>query len=370
MSKNKANRKKINIKRLLILIIPIVILVLGVVFLCNTLFGTEKKDDNLNSSQEENVVKEVSVEKKSITISFAGDVTLGNYKGSPYGGTFDNEFENQDGNFDYFFENVKHIFSEDDLTVVNLEGPLTTATDAKVKKFAFKGDPSYVNILKSGDIEAVTLANNHSEDYYDQGMTDTKAILDDNNISYFGLGEKSIVETNGVKVGLLGYNGWPENYTEANLESMKNDIENIKKDADMVAVYFHWGIEREYNPNKIQKDFAYNAIDYGADLVVGSHPHVVQGIEQYKNKYIVYSLGNFCFGGNKNPSDKDSMIYQQTFNFENNKLVSIDIPNIIPCSISSTKGRNDYRPSVLDGQEQDRVMSKIKDISTPLNKDI
>ena len=368
MGNKKAKKRKINPKKVLILTIVVSIFILGIALLGRNLF--EKDNYEAKLPQVDSVVEEIPVEKKSITISFAGDVTLGNYKGSPYGGTFDNEFANQEGNFDYFFENVRHIFSEDDLTVVNLEGPLTTATNAKVKKFAFKGDPSYVNILKSGDIEAVTLANNHSEDYYEQGMKDTKKILDDNDISYFGLGEKSIVETNGIKVGLLGYNGWPENYTEENLESMKSDIEDMKKNADMVSVYFHWGIERKYNPNKVQKDFAYNAIDYGADVVIGSHPHVVQGIEQYNGKYIVYSLGNFCFGGNKNPSDKDSMIYQQTFNFENNELVSIDIPNIIPCSISSSRGRNDYRPSVLDGTEQGRVMSKIKEISTPLNKDI
>ena len=142
----------------------------------------------------------------------------------------------------------------------------------------------------------------------------------------------------------------------------------MEKEADMVAVYFHWGVEKSYSPNQIQKDFAYNAIDYGSDLVIGSHPHVLQGIEEYNGRYIAYSLGNFCFGGNKNPSDKDSMIYQQTFNFEDNKLASIDIPNVIPCSISSTKSRNDYKPTVLHGSEGERVLNKIKSISEGLNK--
>ncbi|MGL5314322.1 MAG: CapA family protein [Peptostreptococcaceae bacterium] len=360
--------RKINRKRAMVVLIAIIILLLTTITISKKVIS--KINDTLetkNFKEVENVVEETYLEKKSITISFAGDVTLGNYKGSPYEGTFDNEFNNRGGDFDYFFENVRDIFSEDDLTVVNLEGPLTTASNAKVKKFAFKGDPSYVNILKSGDIEAVTLANNHAEDYFEQGIEDTKSILNQNDISYFGLGEKCVIDTNGIKVGLLGYNGWPENYTEEKLASMKQDIENIKKEADMVAVYFHWGVERDYKPNEVQKNFAYNAIDYGADLVVGSHPHVVQGIEKYNDKYIVYSLGNFCFGGNKNPGDKDSMIYQQTFDFENNKLVSIGEPNIIPCSISSTNSRNDYKPTVLEGSEQERVFDKIKDISIPLN---
>lgn len=356
---------RINIKRLIIILAGSLVFIFGIAIIFKYFIGSG--NDKLTINIQENSVEEIPVRKNSITISFAGDVTLGNYKGSPYAGTFDNEFSNQDGDFDYFFENVRDIFSEDDLSVVNLEGPLTTATNAKVKKFAFKGDPSYVNILKCGNIEAVTLANNHSEDYFEQGIDDTKSILDQYNISYFGLGEKSVIDANGIKVGLLGYNGWPENYTEEKLTSMKQDIENMKQEADMVAVYFHWGVERDYKPNEVQKKFAYNAIDYGADLVVGSHPHVVQGIEKYNDKYIVYSLGNFCFGGNKNPGDKDSMIYQQTFNFEENKLVSIDEPNVIPCSISSTSSRNDYRPTVLEGAERERVFDKINDISISLN---
>ena len=359
----KYNKKKVFLVGIILGIILILLFTsLGKIF--------NKNDDEKSNSNIEKVNQEIvkPVERKSITISFAGDVTMGNYKGSPYYGTFDNEFQNRGGDFDYFFENVKDVFADDDLSVLNLEGPLTTAQNAKVKKFAFKGDPSYVNILKSGNIEAVTLANNHSEDYFEEGMKDTKFILDENDIKYFGLGEKAIVETNGINVGLLGYNGLSENYTKENLDNMKRDIESLEKEADMVAVYFHWGVEKSYSPNQTQKDFAYNAIDYGSDLVIGSHPHVLQGIEEYNGKYIAYSLGNFCFGGNKNPSDKDSMIYQQTFNFEDNKLVSIDIPNVIPCSISSTKSRNDYKPTVLHGSEGERVLNKIKSISEDLNK--
>lgn len=359
----KYNKKKVFLAAVILGIILILLF---------TLVGKQfnKKDVEKKHSNTGKVNQEIEkpVDKKSITVSFAGDVTMGNYKGSPYYGTFDNEFQNRGGDFDYFFENVKDVFVNDDLSVVNLEGPLTTAQNAKVKKFAFKGNPSYVNILKSGNIEAVTLANNHSEDYFEEGINDTKFILDENNIKYFGLGEKSIIDINGIKVGLLGYNGWPENYTKENLDSMKNDIESLKKEANMIAVYFHWGVEKSYSPNQVQKDFAHNAIDFGSDVVIGAHPHVLQGIEEYKGKYIAYSLGNFCFGGNKNPSDKDTMIYQQRFNFEDNRLVSIDIPNVIPCSISSTKFRNDYKPTVLKGSEGERVLNKIKSISENLNK--
>lgn len=320
--------------------------------------------------EDDNLITEVPVEKKSITLSFAGDVTLGNYYGSSYYGTFDHEFENQNGDYSYFLKNVEDIFKNDDLTVVNLEGPLTnTSITPKSKKFAFKGSPSYVNILKSGGVDSVTLANNHSEDYYEDGINDTKNVLKENSINYFGLGESTIIDLKGIKIGLLGYNGWTENYTDEFLNNIKEDIDKIKNEADLVSVYFHWGKERSNYPNQTQIDFAHFAIDSGADLVIGSHPHVVQGIEKYKDKYIAYSLGNFCFGGNKNPYDKDSFIYQQTFNFEGNNLISADSPKIIPCSISSSINRNNYQPTPLEGDEAHRVISKLEAISEVLNID-
>ncbi|MGL5693177.1 MAG: CapA family protein [Peptostreptococcaceae bacterium] len=311
--------------------------------------------------------------KKSITLSFAGDVTMGNYIGSSGSGTFDYEFENQDKNYGYFFENVKHIFENDDISIVNLEGTLTNSdVGNKDKQFSFKGNPSYVNILKEGGIEAVSIANNHSLDYFEVGLEDTKLNLRGAGIEYFGLGEKSLIEVKGIKVGFLAYNGWDSNYNGKYLEEIKNDISKLKENgANLVVTYFHWGLESEYYPNETQKNIAHFVVNNGADLVVGSHPHVLQGIEKYKNenseeRYISYSLSNFCFGGNRNPKDKDSMIYQQTFNFEDGNLVSIDEPNIIPCSISSTNNRNNFQPIILEGSEYKRVMDKINKLSDNL----
>ncbi|MGL4796709.1 MAG: CapA family protein [Paraclostridium sp.] len=359
--------KKINKKKAILLMSTIGLCILTFLLMLHNNRGIKEVSnfDTVKDVKEE-IPKEV--EKKSIKISFAGDVTMGNYKGSPYYGSFDNEFENQNQNYGYFFENVKMIFEEDDLTIVNLEGPLTSSTNAKVKKFAFKGNPLYVNILKEGNVEAVTLANNHSEDYFEEGFEETKFILKENEIEYFGLGEKNIVDVNGVSVGLLGYNGWSENYNEQFISNMKREINDFKNESDIVIAYFHWGTERKYYPDKVQRDFAYTAIDSGADAVIGSHPHVIQGVEKYNGKYIAYSLGNFCFGGNKNPSDKDSLIYQLTFNFKDNNLVEIEKPNIIPCVISSTKNRNDYKPTPTSGSESDRIIKKLTDISNTLNE--
>lgn len=128
---------------------------------------------------------------------------------------------------------------------------------------------------------------------------------------------------------------------------------------------YHWGIEREYKQNVVQESIARYTIDNGADLVLGHHPHVLQGIEYYKGKYIVYSLGNFVFGGNCNPNDKDTMIFQETFHYENDILKSTSI-EIIPCSLSSRNNLNDYQPNILEGEEQQRVLRKVLENSTNL----
>lgn len=361
--------RKVNKLRLSLVFLVIGSLV-GICYFTIMNFNKKLEEDKLADSKKlETPIKEPKEEIKpvSITISAAGDVTMGNYKGGSYYGSFDQEFENQNGNFSYFFENVKSVFENDDLSIVNLEGPLTKSSEAQIKQFAFKGDPSYVNILREGDIEATNLANNHSNDYYDKGFSDTKQILNQNNISYFGLSEKDILKSKGIKIGMLGYKGWPEYYTKENLDKIKNDLEYMKENADMTIVFFHWGNENQYYPEKAQKDFAHYVIDNGADVVLGGHPHVVQGIEQYKGKTIAYSLGNFSFGGNKNPRDKDTFIYQQTFTFNDNKLTEASQPNIIPCSISSTNSRNDYKPTILEGLEKERVLNKIKSLSEPLS---
>ena len=141
----------------------------------------------------------------------------------------------------------------------------------------------------------------------------------------------------------------------------------MKRQTNLVIICFHWGDEGKYYPNKTQVAIGRYAVDEGADLVLGTHPHVIEGIEKYNGKYIVYSLGNFIFGGNRNPSDKDAFIFQQTFTFDEAKsLIESSNMNLIPISISSVKERNDFRPVILEGSEKDRVLKKIDDLSRSL----
>lgn len=328
--------------------------------------STDNTDDTSKDSQEETTTPEPTAEPVSITVSMVGDCTLGTDVNFDQSTSFDAfyQMKNDPG---YFFQNVKDIFTADDLTVANMEGTLTTSNDRQQKTFAFKGNPSYTEILTQGGVEATNLANNHSHDYGDQSYEDTIQYLEADGITTFGYDRTAVMDVKGIKVGLIGIYELKDGLGRQ--QQVIDTIREVKdQGAQVIIVSFHWGTEKSNIPDDIQKTLAHLAIDQGADLVVGHHPHVLQGIEKYQGKNIVYSLGNFCFGGNKNPSDKDTMIFQQTFTVENGELVEDDVTNIIPCSLSSESGYNNYQPMVLEGSEKERVLQKIEEFSVALNQ--
>lgn len=301
-----------------------------------------------------------SDEPIQITVSSMGDCTLGTDENFNPSTSF-NAYYNAQGP-DYFFKNVRSILEEDDLSIINLEGTFTNSDQRQEKTFAFKADPEYVSILTGSSIEAANLANNHSRDYGEESYTDTVETLEQAGIASFGYDQVDILEVNGVKVGLTGIYELAEHLDKQ--EEVRTNIAALKEaGAQVIIVNFHWGIEKEYLPNDTQKTLAHLAIDEGADLVIGHHPHVLQGIERYKGKYIAYSLGNFSFGGNSNPSDKDTMIFQQTFTVQDGKVEVNDDINVIPCSLSSASGYNDYCPTPLEESEKERVLEKLKEYS-------
>lgn len=300
-----------------------------------------------------------------LTISAAGDCTLGTDENFDPSYSFDTVCRQQ-GDPSYFFANVRDVFSSDDLSIVNLEGTLTEATQRADKTYAFKGSPEYAKILKDGSIEAVNLANNHSHDYGDQSYEDTISSVENAGITSFGYDRSRVITVNGVKVGLVGTYELKDGI--GCKDEMLDQIQSVKKQgADLVIASFHWGTERENYPDDVQKELAHAAVDAGADLVLGHHPHVLQGIETYNGKQIVYSLGNFCFGGNNDPSDKDTMIYRQTFHIINGTVSSDSSYETIPCSISSVSDRNNFQPTVLTGSEKERVQARIDKYSEGLS---
>ena len=288
----------------------------------------------------------------SITITAAGDMTLGGDYNTDAHKRFDGYAEAY--GMDYFLKNVRSIFEADDLTFVNLEGPLTTEEEKRGGRiFNFKGDPSYVTILADSSVEVAGLANNHALDFRKAGLLQTAQVLEDAGVGYCGYQSVWRTERKGVSISCISVTEW--DYTEAELTQM---VQAERVESDLVLVMIHWGEEKVYSATDSQVSYGHALIDAGADLVLGSHPHVVGGIEQYKGKYIVYSLGNFCFGGNSNPSDKDCMLFQQTFLVGNGSASDGGIC-VIPCSITSAAGTNNYQPTPLAGEEAARVLRKI-----------
>lgn len=299
----------------------------------------------------------------SLTLSAVGDCTLGTDETFDYDTSLNAYYENYGA--DYFLQNVRSIFSADDLTIANFEGTLTDSDEREDKTFAFKAPASYASILSGSSVEAVNTANNHSHDYGDQGFDDTLAALDDAGIVHFGYDETAVMDIKGIKVGMVGIY---ELYDHLDREQqLKDNIAKVQADgAQLIVVIFHWGNETETVPDSNQTTLGRMAIDLGADLVCGHHPHVLQGIETYKGKNIVYSLGNFCFGGNSSPSDMDTMIYQQTFTIDADGVKNDNVTNIIPCSISSAAydGYNNYQPTPAEGDEATRILEKINERSS------
>ena len=316
---------------------------------------------NEEGSESLTVTPEPEMTPVSLTLSVVGDCTLGTDENFDYDTSLNTYYENYGA--DYFLANVKSIFSADDLSIANFEGTLTESTEREDKQFAFKAPASYANILTAGSVEAVNTANNHSHDYGEESFNDTLKALDAANIIHFGYDETAVTEVKGIKVGLVGI--YELNDHLGREEQLKQNIAKVKQDgAQLIVVIFHWGNEKEEVPDDNQKTLGHLAIDEGADLVCGHHPHVLQGIEEYKGKNIVYSLGNFCFGGNAYPSDMDTMIFQQTFTIDQNGVQKDNVTNIIPCSISSDADYNNYQPTPAEGEEADRIMKKIQERSS------
>ena len=380
MKRKRARHKDILRNRIILVSIIFILLILGAI-IYNKLTYVDKNNDSNQSSEvkkEDEVVKEEvkedekekvkEVVKQEITISAAGDCTLGtDTKFSTYG-SFQDEVKKSGNDYSHFMKNVAPIFKEDDYTLVNLETTFTNST-VKANKgsgtvYHFKGPKEYVNILSSSSIESVTIDNNHIYDYGQQGLDDTINTLKESKIDYCGKGNKIIKEVKGIKIGILGYSNFGiSNEMQANI---KNDIATLKNEGcSLVITYFHWGSELAYEPNEAQRVMARFAIDNGSDMVLGSHPHVIQTIEKYNGKLIAYSLGNFSFGGNSNPQDYRTFILQGKIKLEDKAIKGIEF-KVIPTIISSVDNRNDYVPTPATGEKASEIINKLNELSPTL----
>ena len=303
----------------------------------------------------EPTIQETMPKDFKITLSFAGDCTLSNVNENATWHGFESFAEQNEPS--YFLEKVKHVFEADDFTIVNLESVLSDRDLPKRDKgegkaFWFKSKTSNVNILKEGSVEGVSLANNHTFDYGEAGHEDTKeAVLNaglkyghDANIMYFG--------KDGFTIAVICHGLWYESQANPIVDLLKEVCEY----SDYQIVFFHGGTEGLHYPEDWKIKACHKLIDNGADLVIGNHPHVLQPIETYNGAQIVYSLGNFCYGGHLKPQNR-TMIYQMflTINYETLQVEKSE-QNIIPCYIYTTE-YNNYQPApISDANEIDRVL--------------
>jgi poly-gamma-glutamate synthesis protein (capsule biosynthesis protein) len=294
----------------------------------------------------------------TLTISAAGDVTLGGDARWPGYHQFMRIFEENNQDFAYFFRYVRHIFEASDISVVNLEGTLTYATEHMDLPFVFRAPPSFARILPYGAVYVVTVANNHTGDFFDAGYQDTLAALRAEGIAYFGNGMNTILEVNGIQVGFFGFLMWSDG--PQHRADIVNAISDLReRGAQLIIAYHHWGVMQETMAAAYQRDLGQFTIDSGADLVLGSHPHVIQGIERYRGRFIVHSLADFCYGGHSDPADQDAFIFQQTFTFIDGVLQHTEDIAIIPVMMSSTRAYNNFQPVVATAGDAARIIERL-----------
>ena len=306
-------------------------------------------------------VTEPPASDTSITLSFTGDCTLGSNQKHTYPGSF-HQYYDQNGP-DYFLASVRSIFEHDDITVVNLEGSLTNSKDIQPKQWNHKGPPKYVRILSGSSVEVATMGNNHRVDYGYSGFVETKKTLDAAGISYCYDSTYLAYTVKGIKIGFVSVNEVYEGTTV--MKYLKEGYAYLKSQGcAAVVACLHWGGDKTTVLENTQLNMGCQLIDMGYDLVVGNHPHILQAMRIYKGKFICYSLGNFCYGGNKNPPDKDSGIFQQTFHFKDGVLQPKIDARFIPCYLSSKSTTNTYQPTPAYGNEALRIIRKINGYSS------
>lgn len=298
---------------------------------------------------------ETAAPEERFLLTFVGDCTLGSNPTNTYA---DYGFIKTVGeDYGYPFRNIIGYFESDEATFANLEGPLTDQGNPVVKKHTFRGATDYVNILTQNSVEFVSIANNHTMDYGQIGYDSTRKTLAEAGVPYVERDGTAVFTTgNGLTIGVYG-----AVYYLLDEADMIAEIAALKeRGCDLVIYAPHWGTEGSYKPTRQQTELAHAAIDAGADIVWGSHPHVLQPVESYEGGIIFYSLGNFSFGGNGYPADYDTALIQQEV-IRDESGVHLGAVHIVPCCVSSVAGRNNFQPAVYGegSEEYARVLSKL-----------
>jgi poly-gamma-glutamate capsule biosynthesis protein CapA/YwtB (metallophosphatase superfamily) len=306
-----------------------------------------------------------------ITLTFGGDCVLGTREEwvDTYG-NFDTCVD--ENGLDWCFSGIRDVFINDDFTLANLECVLQDSNQGhnSKKQHTFRGKTAYVQMLTDAGIEAVNIANNHYIDYNQSGEESTKAALKAAGIEYCGYGNLFIWEHDGIKIG---FGGCRETvFYEENKAYVYREIQELKeKGCDVIVYSCHWGAEYSPEHNQKQERMAQYAVNSGADIVVGTHPHVVQGVENRDGCAVLYSLGNLVFGGTHELETFDAMLAQAILCFDSDKnYLGVKI-ELIPVLTSGDIPANDFRPVLAKGRDAQRILALVQadsemDVSEPL----
>ena len=294
----------------------------------------------------------------SMAVSFTGDMLLASLHGKRAAGNFLDYAAKQEP--EYFLQHVRPIFEADDFTVVNLENVLTDRNLTPKEKatdpaYWFRAPAATTDILTSSGVEAVSLANNHTGDYGTAGYKDTVKAVSAAGLEYGGNDRTFYLEKNGYRVAVICHGLWSEGQAGTIIQRLRT----AEKNSDFQVVFCHGGAEGVHAPEAWRVRASRRLIDNGADLVLGNHPHVLQPREVYKGKEIVYSLGNFCFGGSRSPENR-TIIYQLILQVENGKLVGAS-SELIPCYVHTGGRVNNYCPAPIEDEEQARRVLDFMD---------
>lgn len=255
--------------------------------------------------------------------------------------------------FTYPFASTSAFLRQSDAVFVNLESPLISLCAVTIEGMKFCGDERHIEGLKYANVSVVSIANNHMGNYGVEGIVNTITLLKKQDIAVTGNGEAAIFRKNGFTVGFLGYNdigAKEEGIAWADPVQIRNDITKLKPSVDFVIVAFHWGTEYVSDPTTYQRQLAYEAIDAGADLIIGNHPHWVQGTEKYKEKFITYAHGNFVFDQMWSQETREGVIGKYVFTHQGLQQVTF-YPVII---------ENYVRPRFARQSEAAAILNRMK----------
>ena len=294
-----------------------------------------------------------------VTLTFLGDCTLGGEEKSRRN-RLGYAARVAEYGLDFPLRGLTPLTAADDLTVANLEGVLTDRVLKKVEKeYNFSGPTAYAEILTSAGVEAVTLANNHSRDYGEAGYADTVSALESAGVGWFGTDAPAVWRNDdGLLIGLVGVSG---SLSGNRYRRYLSQVDTLKRlGCAAIITVMHAGTEYDYAaPDSSQRQIAVRAAESGSCLVVGHHPHVVQGWDLVGGVPVVYSLGNCSFGGTTHAKDSDALVLQAVLSFEQGRLTRVTL-RFFPVSITSDSRYNNYAPRLLSGGDAERVLEKMR----------